>query len=163
MQGVGHRVWLEYKEIVGKGLPIRKAFFVSPSGYAFETRTKEILAYDLSRDKFDYELVKLARDSGVQILDRIEITGVKIEKDHAIVFTRKGEQFSSRAIIGADGINSVVARSVRLMPPNWFEDNAFCPIALIPWSHTEKRSLCMNSILAYWAKDTDGVFPMLTT
>lgn len=157
--GIGHRVWLEYKEIVEKGLPIRKAFFVSPSGYAFETEAKEILAYDLSRDKFDYELVKLAQDSGVQVLDKTEVIGVKIEKDQVIIYTKKGEHFSSRTVIGADGINSVVARSVKLMPSNWFEDNAFCPIALIPWSPTENEEPMHEFYFGILGEGYGWVFP----
>ena len=129
--GIGYRLWRRFKNIVEDGVPIKGALLAGPSGFSVTIDAGEILAYDVSRDVFDSRLVELAISSGVELKEETYVTNVKILSDRAKVFTKKGT-FEGRSVIGADGVNSLVAKSLGLRPANWFEDIGFCVVSLVP-------------------------------
>jgi len=65
------------------------------------------------RDKFDYFLTTQAISAGVNVLDGTNVTGVKPEKAGVIVAT-SGGNFNAGLVVGADGVNSRVARALGL-------------------------------------------------
>ncbi len=67
------------------------------------------------RDVFDNFLVDKARVAGAEIHEQEKVTHVEDGRDSVLVMTEKN-MYASKLLIGADGVNSVVARSLRLRP-----------------------------------------------
>jgi geranylgeranyl reductase family protein len=77
----------------------------------FEIASAEPLAYMVMRDRFDAYLVRKAREAGAQVREderalavREDVAGVEVE-------TARG-RYRARVLVGADGANSLVARSL---------------------------------------------------
>ncbi|MFZ3058141.1 MAG: geranylgeranyl reductase family protein [Candidatus Methanoperedens sp.] len=73
------------------------------------------IVYMVMRDVFDNFLVEKARAAGAEIHEQEKITHVEEGKDCVIVMTEK-DMYSSKLLIGADGVNGIVARSLGLKP-----------------------------------------------
>ena len=73
------------------------------------------VAWLVMRDQFDYYLVQQAIHVGAKLMEGISVVNIVDKGDKVVVTTNKGE-LSALLVAGADGVNSVVARSVGLMP-----------------------------------------------
>ncbi len=73
------------------------------------------LVYMVMRDVFDNFLVEKARDAGAEIHEQEKVTHVEEGKDSVLVMTDKNTYFAN-ILIGADGVNGKVARSIGLKP-----------------------------------------------
>jgi len=62
------------------------------------------------RNKFDFELVKIAKNSGAVFQDGKKVTDVKIFDDKATVILKDGSSIDSEIIVGADGVWSIIAK-----------------------------------------------------
>ncbi|WP_292489354.1 geranylgeranyl reductase family protein [Methanoculleus sp. 10] len=87
------------------------------TGYALYIKNSRILAGDLAepfyftrRERYDAILARKAADAGADIYEGAEVIAV----DHArrTVTTSEGDRYAARVLIGADGINSRVRRSL---------------------------------------------------
>ncbi len=76
-------------------------------------RSEKPLVYMTSRDRFDSELVRRAADAGVEVNDKSTVSDVNVRADE-VKLRVNHEQLESRTVVGADGINSVVAESTGL-------------------------------------------------
>lgn len=73
------------------------------------------LAYMVMRDRFDHFLVERASDAGATVLDGCPVRQVEAGSQSVTVTTWEGHTFYAKLLVGADGANSVVARSLGLM------------------------------------------------
>jgi geranylgeranyl reductase family protein len=73
------------------------------------------VAWLVMRDRFDHFLVQRAVEAGARLMDGLAVTGVEELGGQVVARTKKG-QFAARLLAGADGVESVVARSVGLLP-----------------------------------------------
>jgi geranylgeranyl reductase family protein len=71
------------------------------------------LAYMVMRDKFDYFLAEKAQEAGAKLEDGVEVRAIHSQKDLVWINTRSGS-FSTPVLVGADGANSAVVRSLGL-------------------------------------------------
>lgn len=69
------------------------------------------LVYMVRRDRFDHALCAKASRHGARIVDGVEVLGVDPTGKRARVRTTKGD-FSAKVVVGADGVQSAVARSI---------------------------------------------------
>lgn len=83
------------------------------NGRALHVRTEQPVAYMVMRDRFDAFLVQKARKAGVHVQEAERVTHVTEEDDQVEVRTATGA-YRGRFLIGADGINGVVGRSLGL-------------------------------------------------
>jgi geranylgeranyl reductase family protein len=82
----------------------------------FSIESKEPMAFMVMRDQFDQLLVRKALERGVEILEGVKVVGVE-EKRHGVeVALSNGEKIDCEYLIGADGPESVVARTLCLSP-----------------------------------------------
>jgi len=70
-------------------------------------------AHFVMRDRFDNRLLEKAIEAGGTFLPGRAVTGVHVEEDGVRVSTTNGE-LKAKVVIGADGVNGQVARSIGL-------------------------------------------------
>jgi len=73
------------------------------------------LTYTVMRDRFDYLLATEAKRAGARVLEGEGVTQVTAGDERVAVSTGSS-RFVTKIVVGADGANSVVARSLGLMP-----------------------------------------------
>jgi geranylgeranyl reductase family protein len=82
-------------------------FFIEP---------KAPIAFLVMRDRFDQFLINKALEKGATILEGEKVTRVEEKEDGVEVELGKGRRFFCRYVIGADGPESIVAKSLPLPP-----------------------------------------------
>jgi geranylgeranyl reductase family protein len=80
----------------------------------FFIEKKDPIAFLVMRDRFDHLLVNKALEEGAAILEGEKVTGVEEKGDGVEVELGKRERFRCRYLIGADGAESIVAKSLSL-------------------------------------------------
>jgi geranylgeranyl reductase family protein len=78
----------------------------------FFIESKDPIAFLVMRDRFDELLVKEALEDSAAILEGEKVTRVEEKGDGVEVELEKGKKFHCRYLIGADGAESIVARSL---------------------------------------------------
>ncbi|MGE5577037.1 MAG: geranylgeranyl reductase family protein [Syntrophothermus sp.] len=113
----------------------------------------------ISRENFDHFLLRKAKEAGAEIREGQRVIAVETDGKRAMVGTTDGK-FAGRILIGADGVNSVVARLVR--PPLTANRMALCLAAEIPASEAEISSRIKDGIEIHYGIPTMGygwIFP----
>ena len=87
---------------------VRKARFYSSEKNFLELKSKKPV-YVLNREKLDKFLARKAREAGARIKTSVKFQKFKREKDRVEIMSSRGK-FKSKLLIGADGVNSRVAR-----------------------------------------------------
>jgi len=77
----------------------------------FEISSQEPIAYMAMRDRFDAYLVQKAREAGVLVRENERAVKVHEYADRVEVETQQG-RYRAKVVVGADGANSRVARSL---------------------------------------------------
>lgn len=68
------------------------------------------------RSVFDYQLVQLAVHSGATILEETTATNVTVTSDGATITLQDGSTVDASLVIGADGVQGIVAKKTHLCP-----------------------------------------------
>lgn len=84
---------------------------------SFSTEWKQPIAFMVMRDRFDQFLVKQALEKGTGVVEGFKVTRVEEKNDGVEVELNKGEKIRCEYLIGADGQESIVAKSLSLLPP----------------------------------------------
>lgn len=93
--------WIEKK--------IKGAIIYRPSGKKVVLEKERIFAYVIDRDKFDRYLVGKIKK---HVMFNTNVKNVEIKKEYVEVETNKGT-YTSKIIVGADGVNSIVRRCLK--------------------------------------------------
>ena len=72
------------------------------------------VAWLVMRDRFDHYLVQQAIKAGARLTEGISVVSVEEKSDRVVVTTSQGE-LQAQLLAGADGVNSIVARSIGLV------------------------------------------------
>lgn len=72
-------------------------------------------AWLVMRDRFDHFLLGRAVEAGAHLLDGLPVTAVEEQDDRVVAHTAQG-RFAARWVVGADGVNSRIARAIGLSP-----------------------------------------------
>lgn len=75
--------------------------------------SKEPFAHFVMRERFDNRLLEKAIEAGGEFLPEHAVTGVEVQRDGVLVRTSQGD-LKAQVVIGADGVNGEVARSLGL-------------------------------------------------
>jgi geranylgeranyl reductase family protein len=92
------------------------AKFTYRSKDPFFIESKDPIAFLVMRDRFDHFLIDKALEVGTKILEGEKVTRVEQKGDGVRVELGRGGRFHCRYLIGADGPESIVARSLPLPP-----------------------------------------------
>lgn len=90
--------------------------FLLPSGDAAEFSSDKLIGITVFRERFDEFLAKRAVDAGVELREMTKVRHASTGLDDVTVQTKDGQEFKARYLVGADGVNSVVAKSLGLRP-----------------------------------------------
>ncbi len=91
--------------------------FILPSGDAAEFSSEKLIGITVFRERFDEFLAKRSADAGAELRERTKVKHASTEPHGANVLTSDGEEINARYLVGADGVNSVVAKSLGLRLP----------------------------------------------
>lgn len=95
---------------------IRRVLMESPSGHSVVSAGETPLYLTLRRTELDAALLATARAAGARVVESARVTEVDRGPDGVVVRCVDGGAFAARLVIGADGVNSVVARAAGLTP-----------------------------------------------
>jgi len=119
---------------------------------AFEVSSPDPIAYMVMRDRFDAYLVRKAREAGAQVRENERAVAVREDGAGVEAETEQG-RYRARLIVGADGANSLVARSlfsgrrgrvwsalegeatVSTIPPGLGAGAIALDIGVVPWGY----------------------------
>jgi geranylgeranyl reductase family protein len=90
---------------------IRRVWMESPSGASVVAASRTPFYLTLRRLDLDAALVRRARDAGADVVENARVTDVSASAGGVSVTCLDGRRFAGRLVIGADGVNSVVARA----------------------------------------------------
>jgi len=99
------------------GHEVRRAELVSPSGIRAFCELDEPLYVMVRRIEFDAALIDLCRQKGVEVIENARISALRVEEAESVVTTVDGREFRAPLVIGADGVNSVIAQRSGLRGP----------------------------------------------
>jgi geranylgeranyl reductase family protein len=80
----------------------------------FEKASDEPLTYMTQRLRLDQFLLEQARNQGARVKEAVNIRKVRETTDSVILEDADGNQYRSLIVVGADGANSIIARSLQL-------------------------------------------------
>jgi geranylgeranyl reductase family protein len=95
---------------------IRRVRMESPAGYEVIASGDTPFYLTLRRTEFDAALLDLAQASGARVVQGTRVSEIDRVADGLVVRCVDGRAFSAPLVIGADGVNSVVARAAGLTP-----------------------------------------------
>lgn len=84
--------------------------------HMIEARKDLPIAVMVSREKFDHFLAQQAVEAGAVLQESEPVREVSVQGDRVAVGTERG-RYEARCLVGADGANSIVGRTVRPMFP----------------------------------------------
>lgn len=82
----------------------------------FFIESKEPIAFMVMRDRFDQFMKERALEEGAKVLEGEKVVRVQEMEKGIEIELANGERFHSRYLVGADGAESIVARSFSLTP-----------------------------------------------
>jgi geranylgeranyl reductase family protein len=140
---------------------IRRVLMESPDGHLVVASGHEPFYLTLRRTELDAALLARARAEGARVMEGARATGVERGAEGLVVRCVDGRALTARLVIGADGVNSVVARAAGLT--TGFADEA---LAIDTMEETPLAELAMaepdTMYVAYGYKGWPGygyVFP----
>ena len=91
------------------------AHLYAPSGLKVVCTKPQVTGYTVKRDRFDHFLLKKAEEAGAELLIGHEVVAVEEGTDQVTARSDNGQTFASRYLVGADSVNSKVARSTGII------------------------------------------------
>jgi geranylgeranyl reductase family protein len=90
--------------------------FILPDGKKTEFISDKMIGITVFRDRFDEFLANRAADAGAELIDNTPVVSASVSSQSANVRLADGSELSSKYLIGADGVNSIVSRTLGLRP-----------------------------------------------
>ncbi len=90
--------------------------FMLPGDKGAEFKSGKLIGITVFRSRFDEYLARRAEAAGAELIDEARVIKASVGQNSALVRLDDGREFTSEVIIGADGVNSIVSRSLGLRP-----------------------------------------------
>jgi len=118
--GIRHGVRRRFPELMRhleQRVPIHeisKVMMEAPSGASVLATLEEPLYLTFRRIDFDAALLCCAQDAGARVIEGARIVAIERDDTGVTVGCADGRRLTARALVGADGVNSIVARAAGL-------------------------------------------------
>lgn len=99
----------DFDEIVEE--KIYGAVFTYKSKRPVPVISKQVIGYNISREKFDNLLKEKAKDAGAVIKEGVRVTGAEECSEHVVIKTSDGF-FKAKVLVAADGANSIISKNL---------------------------------------------------
>jgi geranylgeranyl reductase family protein len=90
--------------------------FMLPGKRKAEFKSDKLIGITVFRSRFDEYLARRAEIAGAELMDDARVVKTSAGQDSALVRLDDGREFTSEVVVGADGVNSIVSRSLGLRP-----------------------------------------------
>jgi geranylgeranyl reductase family protein len=136
--------------------------FYSPALKPIDKISKEVMGISVKRDAFDAFLAGLAVKAGCKLIQGNPLTDLTVNDKGVNLSLKNGENINAKLVIGADGVNSLVAKktNIRQHFPN--TQVGLCLGSNIPLKQTEMAKLNPDLLELYFSNIPYGygwVFP----
>lgn len=111
---------LPYLASVMRSVPVNyvhRLVFEAPSGESVEFAASEPLYAMIRRIEFDHALIRHVVAGGVELREEVTVSRLEVLTDSVRITSTAGEVFTAQMVIGADGVNSVIAVQSGLRGP----------------------------------------------
>jgi len=121
---------------------IRAVSFHTPSGRGFVVVRRGLTVHMVTRSRFDHYLLHMAEDAGVEVIQEARVVAIERTRD-AVRALCLGDSHKSHMLIGADGVNGIVARATGIRH-SWPSDRVgLCISADVPMDPSEIQRITM--------------------
>jgi len=115
----------------------------TPSQKKVILTSKNLTGHLITRSRFDSYLLQKAVDEGVEVIQGVEVVGLE-QLRSGIRALAVGDSYKSHLLVGADGVNSIIARKLGVRP-KWASDQvAMCISAEVPLNTKDVESVMMT-------------------
>ncbi|MFW9965022.1 MAG: NAD(P)/FAD-dependent oxidoreductase [Candidatus Sifarchaeia archaeon] len=102
--------------------------------------SEDLTGYLVTRSKFDSFLLQMAADAGVEVLQGVEVVGLEQTRS-GVRALAVGDSYKSHLLVGADGVNGIIAKELDIRS-KWAPDKiALCISADVPMRVEEVESI----------------------
>jgi geranylgeranyl reductase family protein len=112
----------------------------TPSGRTVTLTSKELIGHIVTRSKFDAFLLRKAKDAGVEVVQGVEVVGLEQLRSGVRVLAI-GDSYKSHILVGADGVNGILARELGIRTKWAPKQVGLCMNAEVPMKSTEVDSV----------------------
>jgi geranylgeranyl reductase family protein len=128
------------------------ASIYAPSGRRVDCIRQDISGHTVKRTRFDKFLIEKAEEVGVEVLQDSRVLGVEQVKSGIRVLVH-GDSYKGHLLVGADGVNGIVAKECDIRSKWENEKIGLCIAADVPMEPNE-----LERVMAI--PDTDGILPI---
>ena len=97
----------------------------------------------VTRSEFDSYLLQKAVDAGVEVVQGVEVVGLEQLRSGTRALA-VGDSYKSHLLVGADGVNGIIARELGVRSKWSPEQVALCYSATVPMSSSDVESVMMT-------------------
>ena len=115
----------------------------TPSGNKITLTSEGFVGHVVTRSEFDAYLLQKAVDAGVEVIQGVEVVGLEQLRSGTRALA-VGDSYKSHLLVGADGVNGIVARELGVRTKWSPEQIALCYSASVPMSSSEVESVMMT-------------------
>jgi geranylgeranyl reductase family protein len=141
---------------------IRGFRFYSPALKPIDKVSKEIMGISVKRDAFDAFLAGLAVKAGCKLIQSNPLTDLKVNEKGVSLSLKNGDNITASIVIGADGVNSLVAQKTGIRQHFPSNQVGLCLESNIPLNQAQMAKLNPDLLELYFSNIPYGygwVFP----
>jgi geranylgeranyl reductase family protein len=116
----------------------------TPSRSTVILTSKELRGHIVTRSVFDAYLLQKAEAAGVEVIQGAEVVGVE-QLRAGIRALAVGDSYKSQLLVGADGVNSIIARELAIRDKWALDKIALCFYANVPMETSDVESILVKS------------------
>lgn len=136
--------------------------FYSPALKPIDKISKEIMGISVKRNAFDAFLVGLAVKAGCKLIQANPLSDLSVDEKGVNLTLKNGENITAKLVIGADGVNSLVAKKTNIRQHYLTTQVALCLESNIPLDKKDMAKLNPDLLELYFTNIAYGygwVFP----
>jgi flavin-dependent dehydrogenase len=116
------------------------AVVCTPSGKRVLLTSQGLIGHIVTRSAFDSYLLQKAAEADVEVVQGVEMVGLE-QLRSGIRVLAVGDSYKSHLLVGADGVNGIVARELGIRTKWAPEQVALCMTANVPMSSNDVESV----------------------